>query len=386
MGGAGGAGADGRRADRPRGRLPGARGAGGGGQGGPAQGPGKPAPVGGGTRGPDHYLAKVYAAYAKLGLRCTEGVSRRQEYAADLVAVRVAGRDSTAAALRRLPGLDAAAELYVRDYAGLGWENELLPPPGQFHGGLALLLADGDRRREMAEAFRWLPQQERTPYDSHPPLAERVAVVEALPPDGRGAPAAGPAVALLRDRDGTFAALERLQLGAAADEMHRVPWHELPHEAERAAHLRAAQPLLSATADAAAAGRIALGGAPGLGTVLDLVDAGMRPQIADLLPKSSAAAGAGGRAAREFARTAFRSALRALTVVALADTGRIRWELSWSGPPVRRLTTAGLAEALEPALDAAIADPPRTAPLRELFHTAPPSGDALIATHTRRLP
>ncbi|WP_158101465.1 M48 family metalloprotease, partial [Streptomyces murinus] len=63
---------------------------------------GRPPPLKRGrTRGPDHYLALVFTAYAKLCLRLTEAVSRRQEYAADLVAARIAGPATTAAALRR---------------------------------------------------------------------------------------------------------------------------------------------------------------------------------------------------------------------------------------------------------------------------------------------
>ncbi|MBY8876202.1 M48 family metalloprotease [Actinacidiphila acidipaludis] len=348
---------------------------------------GKPAPVtAGASRGADHYLSVVYTAYAKLCLRCTEGVSRRQEYAADLVAVRIAGRRSTADALRHLAVLSVATDLYLHRYPAMGWDAGFLPPPGQVHGGLAHLLADEARRRELDELAPRLADQHGSPHDIHPPLAERVATIEALPDDGRPLRGTAPAVGLLRAPHTVLAALEEAELGPDVRTAHRVPWHELPYRAHRAAQARTAEPLLQATADVAAARGATLHGPPAVGTLLDLVDAGLLPEIAALLPRSAVAERSTGRATREFARTAFRSRLRALTVVALADTGHIRWELSWSGAPVRQIVSEGLGDTLEAALDAVIAAPPATAPLRALLDSAPlPQGGAQTTT-IRRLP
>ncbi|MER5790680.1 M48 family metalloprotease [Streptomyces sp. NPDC001980] len=339
------------------------------------------------TRGPDHYLALVFSAYAMLCLRLTEAVSRRQEYAADLVAARIAGRDTTAAALRRIPVLDAADDLYLREYALMGRGAGLLPPEGQFHGGLALLLADPARRAELdAWARRPLPEvvpEERSPYDSHPPTADRIAVLEALPDDGRTATLPRrPALALLREPDRLLAGLERAVLSRETLSWRRVPWAELPALIRRESWAREAEPLLGAMAEVAGARGAAVSGATHLdhhdhlgrlnhhdhlGRLLDLVDHGLLDDIAARLPRSERAGRSSGRAAREFARTAFRSALRQLALLTAMDTGLCRWELCWSGPPVRTVAPVQFAEALEEAVRQAVADPPGTGPLRALL-------------------
>ncbi|MBW8798279.1 MAG: M48 family metalloprotease [Streptomyces sp.] len=355
---------------------------------------GKPAPLKREpTRGPDHYLALVFSAYARWCLRLTETVSRRQEYAADLVAAQVAGPGTTAAALRRIPVLETADDLYLREYALLGSDAGLLPPEGQFHGGLALLLADPARRTDLeAWARQPLPSvspEERSPYDSHPPTADRVAALEALPefpeppelPEHSGLsefPGHGhgtarprpPALALLREPDRLFAALERAVLPREALSWRRVPWAELPARARRESWAREAGPLLEAVAQVAGARGIAVSGASAvthLGYLLDLVDHGLLHDMADRLPRSEQAGRSSGRVAREFGRTAFRAALRGLALLTALDTGLCRWELCWSGPAVRVVAPERFAETLEQALDHVVAEPPGTAPLRALL-------------------
>ncbi|MFE2063697.1 M48 family metalloprotease [Streptomyces sp. NPDC059467] len=324
------------------------------------------------TRGPDHYLALVFSAYAQLCLRLTEAVSRRQEYAADLTAARVAGRDSMATALRRIPALEAADDLYLRAYAQMGRDAGLLPPEGQFHGGLALLLADPVRRAELEAWARGpLPEvfsEQSSPYDSHPPTADRIAALEALPDDGRTSTLPRrPALALLREPDRLLAGLERAVLSRETRSWRRVPWAELPAQTRRESWAREAGPLLEAMAQVAGARGVGVYGATHLDRLLDLIDHGLLYDIADRLPRSDQAGRSSGRAAREFARTAFRSALRRLALLTALDTGLYRWELCWSGPPVRTLAPERFAEALDEALDHAIADPPATAPLRALL-------------------
>ncbi|MFD8915078.1 M48 family metalloprotease [Streptomyces sp. NPDC059575] len=323
-------------------------------------------------RGPDHYLAIVFCAYAQLCLRLTEAVSRREEYAADLAAARVAGRDTTAAALRRIPVLDAADDLCQRAYVMMGWKAGLLPPEGQFHGGLALLLADGTRRAELeALAREPLPREEsreRSPYDSHPPTADRIAALEALPDDGRGTPfVRRPASALLREPDAVLAALERAVLSRETLAMRRVPWAELPSQTRRESWAREADPLLLAVTEVAAARGVATYAATRLDILLDLLDLGLLHEVADRLPLSEQAARSKGRARREFARTAFRSALHHLALLTALDAGLCRWDLCWAGPPVQHQEPHGFTEALEEALDHASADRPHTAPLRALL-------------------
>ncbi|WP_354642100.1 M48 family metallopeptidase [Kitasatospora camelliae] len=309
--------------------------------------------------GVQRVLAKLFAQYAKLYFRVSESVSRRQEYAADQVAAKLAGRDATASALRRIPALDAAHDFYLGSYATLGWDLGLLPPAGQFYGGFAHLLADPDRRRELADLG--MPEDDENPYDSHPPVALRVAAIEALPADGRDAEGSGPAVALLRDADRVLAELEIATLVPEAAGMRRTDWPELVQEVCHAAAREGAQPILRALTDLGLPGTVE--------AMADALDAGRGREIADRLPKSEQAAAATGRAAREFLRPVLRQGLARITVLALAEAGVARWELSWSESARFRLP-GGAQEDLTAALDAAVADTTDTAPLRALLAKA----------------
>ncbi len=311
--------------------------------------------------GVDRVLAKLFTQYGKLYFRVSEAVGRRQEYAADLVAARLAGRDATASALRRIPALDAAQDFYLGHYATLGWEAGLLPPPGQFYGGLAHLLADPERRAELDALALELPDTETDPYDSHPPIELRVAAVEALPDDGRGAGSTAPALGLLHDAEQVLAALEVVSLVPEAARKERVDWPALVHRSLLEDCRRSTRPLRDALA--------ALGLAPTVGAALDAIDAGRAPELVERLPLSPEARAATGRAARELARPVLRGALSGLTVLALVDAGLTGWELSWSGPARLRLPD-DLGERLTTALDAACADTPDTTAVRALLGEA----------------
>ncbi|WP_406202553.1 M48 family metallopeptidase [Kitasatospora sp. NBC_01560] len=312
--------------------------------------------------GIDRMLAGLFTLYAKLYFRVSEAVGRRQEYAADLVAAHLAGRDATASALRKVPVLDSAQDFYLGSFATIGWEAGLLPPVGQVYGGLAHLLSDPKRRQELAEYALDLPEHAPDPYDSHPPIARRVAAVEALPEDGRGPGAAGPALALLREPERVLAELEVVTLAPEAAGKERVEWSELVRRA-MAAHARE-------SAGPACDALTALGLPPTVHGLLDALDAGRAQEFTDRLPRSEQAAAATGRAALDAARPLLRGELGRVTVLALVESGRAAWELSWSGPAELRLPD-GFADAFEAALDAACADEPDTAPLRALLAAGP---------------
>ncbi|GAA2132603.1 M48 family metallopeptidase [Kitasatospora kazusensis] len=309
-------------------------------------------------------LAGVFAAYGRMFFRVSEAVSRRQEYAADRTAAQLAGRDATAAALRRLPVLSAAQDFYLDCYATIGWDAGVLPLPGQLYGGLAHVLADPVRGPELARLGRELPQEQSDPYDSHPPIAQRVAAVEALPEDGRSAEQDGPALALLREAERTLAALEQATLVPEAAAKRHADWPELLRESCLAGLRRRTGPVREALTDA---------GLPAtLEGLLDALDTGRGWEIAGRLPKSEEAAAATGRAAREFLRPALHSALSRLTVLAMAEAELAHWEFSWSRSATLHLPE-GVEEGMEGAVDAAVTDAPDTAPLRALAGLTAPA-------------
>ncbi|MCU7823557.1 M48 family metallopeptidase [Kitasatospora sp. DSM 101779] len=308
--------------------------------------------------GVDQVLARIFAAYAGLYLTVSAAVSRRQEIAADLAAVRLVGRDATASALRRLPVIDTALEYHLHRYAMVGWEDGLLPLPGQVYGGLAHLLAEPGRREELGRLEPEAADAEHDPYDSHPPLPARIAAVESLPPDGRATTGSGPALALLSAPERTVAEVEAVTLPPESAGMTRLDWPELARRTGRARHAAGVDAL-----------RQAVGRDLPAAALLAEVMTGHLREIADRLPKSPQARAATGRAAREFTRPVLRSALSDLVLIVLADAGTADWDVSWAEPVRLRLPDA-VARGLPAALDAAVADVPDRQPLRTLLADA----------------
>ncbi|MDP9951767.1 MULTISPECIES: M48 family metallopeptidase [Streptomyces] len=353
-------------------------------------------------------MARLYTAYGKFYLRATLSGSRRAEFAADVAAARIAGRDATSSALREIPVIDAAHDFYLNCYATLGVDAGLLPPPGEFLGGFRHLLAA--RHAELDALRGELPTEPVSPYDSHPPIAERVARIEALPDDGRASDPVRPSLSLLADADRSFAAVEETVLTPAALGLRRLDWPELVHAAmsvqtERSAQRFGALALGTAAGeDTSPHGTDGGGGTPGhgadarpgagadadrtsrpeadpegdgagaatLGALLDAIDAGALWRIAERLPRSAEAAAAHGRAAREFARPQLRAGLSQLVSAEYLRQGRARWQLSWAESAALELPY-GHVDELPAALEAAVADRPDTGPLRALLEpvTAP---------------
>ncbi|MGC9535437.1 M48 family metallopeptidase [Streptomyces sp. UG1] len=315
-----------------------------------------------GFAGLSYRLAAVpFKAYGHLYIRGMLGTMRQQEYAADLAAARIAGRDATSSALREIPVLDAAFGFYMQSYATLGTSAGMLPPPGEVFGGLRHLLAA--RAGELAEMRRSVPREEPSAYDSHPPIADRIARIEQLPYDGRGLAGARPALALLTDPARAFVEVEHAALSPAARQLRRAAdWPQLVHASMAQYAAESAEPFRQAVRDVH-------GGDGSLQATLDAIDAGRLWQMAERLPTSEEAASATGRAAREFARPGIRTALSGLVSDELVRRGWAHWELSWTESAKLRMPD-GYEEWLKSALDAAVADVPDTRALRQLLTPA----------------
>ncbi|MFF9780328.1 M48 family metallopeptidase [Streptomyces sp. NPDC013978] len=321
-------------------------------------------------------MAKIYIGYAKLYMRATLAGSRRQEYAADLASVRVAGRDATASALREIPALDAAFGFYMNSYATLGAEARLMPPRGEFFGGYGRMLSA--RQLELVGLRTDLPTEPASPYDSHPPIADRVERIEALPADGRADEGRGAALGLLTDPDRTLAALEDAVLTEDVLRFRRTgDWQELLDGSMVANFASLDTPLHRALA-------MYTKDHPTLAALLKVIDDGQLWQLARRLPLSDQAAEAQGRAFREFVRPALADALQGMVLAELSAHSRLSWEFSWSEPAAARLAPApdGTETDLGAAIDAAVADHPDTRPLRTLLPT--PQGPAARETDAPR--
>ncbi|WP_037608086.1 M48 family metallopeptidase [Streptacidiphilus rugosus] len=301
--------------------------------------------------------ASVFGAYAKLYLRVSESVSRRQELSADLASARIAGRDHAAAAMRQLPALDLAYDFYLERYASVGWKVGYLPLASEFYGGFRSLLGSAKRQAELDEIRTEPPVRETSPYDSHPPVRERVAALEALPADGRVITGQErPALSLLHDVDHLLAAVAAVTMPADSAGKRPLPWDDLARESGRA-HLRLA------LAPHCPPGGSVDGLLPYL---LDEIDReGTGPATARL-PRSAEADRAKGRPAEESARDALRGLLKRLALLGLLDQGRASYVLTWD-EPLHVHYAPGVEESLSTALDAAVTDAPTTAPLRALL-------------------
>jgi Zn-dependent protease with chaperone function len=174
----------------------------------------------------DHTIIRgTFLLYAKLYLRVSQAVSRRQELEADAAAVAVSGRRAMGEALRKVRGSSAAWDFYLNAYC------ELIGPaqarPADLFAGFSTLLQQPSMRAEVEKVVS--APEERSPYDSHPSLAERLAAIERLPepavrPDPR------PALALLVDPQ--RAALHT-QASMLTEEALRLPVLDWPQIVER---------------------------------------------------------------------------------------------------------------------------------------------------------
>ncbi|MEU2617162.1 M48 family metallopeptidase [Streptomyces sp. NPDC007157] len=316
-------------------------------------------------------MAAIYTAYAKLYMRATLSTARAQEYAADLAAARIAGRDATASALREIPVLATAHDFYLESYATLGVTARRLPPRGQFFGGFGRMLTA--RGAELARMREKLPTEPVSPYDSHPPIADRVLRIEALPPDGHGDQDGGPALALLADPARTLAALEDAVLTDEVRQFERAgEWEQLLGSSMAAGLASLDTPLHRALASHTR-------DRPTLPALLTVIDDGQLWQLAQRLPLSEQAAAAQGRAFRESVRPVLRDSLQSMVLAEFSARSLLHWEFSWSRPASVRLPgsasdldgEAGTEAALAAAVNAALADHPDTAPLRALLPPAP---------------
>lgn len=160
-------------------------------------------------------LQRIFIAYGNFFLKITHGVSRQQELIADEVAARAAGPGAMMSSLRKTVGAGFAYQNY--------WHAELQPV---IAAGYIPPITDGFVRfmqnhqiSTLMTAFVSAHEAalETDLYDTHPPLAERVAALANLPARD-GGDDARPAISLLRD----VSMSEHRVLAAMSDAMGRL--------------------------------------------------------------------------------------------------------------------------------------------------------------------
>ncbi|HEY8212124.1 MAG TPA: M48 family metallopeptidase [Myxococcaceae bacterium] len=141
-------------------------------------------------------IGKPFHWFAKLYLRITHAISRAQEYSADRLAATTQGAQALVEGLKKAHRGGLAFGVYLRTELAPLLGQKRQPPLGEgFRRFLtAEVVAEGLTKAEAEE----LAEGKQDPYDTHPPLRERIRNVEALGASGvKDDPR--PAVELLAD-------------------------------------------------------------------------------------------------------------------------------------------------------------------------------------------
>ncbi|RLK58971.1 M48 family metallopeptidase [Actinokineospora cianjurensis] len=299
-------------------------------------------------------LAGVFASYAKVYMRLSSAICRRQELAADAVSARIAGSAAAASALRELHVVDFSWTWFLKRHITTGWAVGYLPR--SIFDRFTELRATPELAPVLADLrAQDPPGGDADPYDSHPPTLSRVAAIEAIAAPTPADWPDRPALALVDD---PVPLLDRALLLAmnGVDERKRVDWTNYGHLVIQQHMIAATRPL------AQAAGRVR-GGQPTLRAVLDALDAG---KLLYLAPVDEDEQTGGPRARRERARTSVGDALGLLVNLALVAAGHGRWDVDWTGNATLRLTDTGLND-LPDLLAAALADDRDSTDLRAVL-------------------
>ncbi|HEX5597647.1 MAG TPA: M48 family metallopeptidase [Micromonosporaceae bacterium] len=260
--------------------------------------------------GPYNPVGWIFKAYSLLYLLVDNAASRRQELEADRASVQVAGQAAAASALRELPVLAAAWGFYFGRYVGPGWEAGFVP--ADIFGGFAELVAA--RKQELDEMRAQEPDGERSRWDTHPPIPERIASMTAMT-DPAVAEDGRPATVLVSDMARLGSQLQKLMVEVG--ERKVLDWPEFT----------AAMVGTGVQSDAdviyRAAGRLTGSAEPGLSTVLGLVEANRLGELAArYFPDVPA----------EEAAQRFAGPMATLLQSAAVACDAAYWRHSWSGP------------------------------------------------------
>lgn len=171
-------------------------------------------------------VMEILKAYWALFFRATQLISRRQEYRADELACHITGCDALVSGLRKIHGATAAFPAY--------WNFEIQP---SLTNGYKLPITEGFRlfaqapeiARQIDENIRKeLEQTKTTPYDSHPPLGDRIRAAKLLPAGQTDDASQMPAETLFDDLGGEEVRLLRMfNPGLRIEALQPVSWPDL---------------------------------------------------------------------------------------------------------------------------------------------------------------
>lgn len=141
-------------------------------------------------------VRKPFEWYGTMFLKITHSISRAQELTADALAARVAGARNLVSGLKAVHGGAAAFDAFINHEYAPVIQAGYRPPLAQ---GFRSFL-DGKQVKASLEKLlsKEMEDSEHDPFDTHPPLAQRIAAVEALD-DGEVESDSTAAIGLLTD-------------------------------------------------------------------------------------------------------------------------------------------------------------------------------------------
>jgi Zn-dependent protease with chaperone function len=172
-------------------------------------------------------IRKPFAWFGTLFMRVSQAVSRQQEYSADALSARTVGPDALISGLKKTHSGALAYSAYFQSEVAPVIDKGYLPP-----------LVDGFRRFRETDAVTVgtanalaseLEEGVQDPYDSHPPLKDRVAALEKLDTkkvaqDDRIASDLIGDLEACEDRLAAFGDLRRISWSGTVDKVYMPAW------------------------------------------------------------------------------------------------------------------------------------------------------------------
>lgn len=175
-------------------------------------------------RDADSWLQLPFRWYGELYLRATFAISRAQEFAADALSVQLVGVEPARTALRRVNEVGPLFDSFLRGEYLPMLNRDCRPPLAH---GFSLFLNSKQAAKSQVELGEQAMQAKGNPYDTHPPLSERLKALEQVERAHRGRAEGPPALELLVELD----ELERdlIEFVTRSKEIRKLPtlsWKE----------------------------------------------------------------------------------------------------------------------------------------------------------------
>lgn len=290
----------------------------------------------------DTTFGRVLSVNARLYLRASLTVRRRQELAADAAAVRLAGRDAHMRALVAAASAAVAYGTFIDHYVAPLWDAGRRPR--NLHDGFRRLWAATGDNPKLLTAIDEALGRHPHPLDSHPSLSRRLSAARGLPDAARTRDPA-PARTLLDDPERLEEAVTRELSARHTPLAEPLEWEDAADAVFRPAFAARARNLLEEVA------RLDGGPAPAdLARLLAVLEThGVPALAAHGDPRAVVTAGA----------------VRAAIGSALVDAGA-RWRLSWESRMALDAAD-GRAFDLDAVVRRAVDEPPRMAEVRDVL-------------------